>query len=180
MEQQMYSNPYQYGQQPGYVPQQPIQPQGQPQQPIEQEQVSLEGKFLAKQEEVTKEIVSLNEQMKDMTTIHSLLNVIFGVRQRHVEYYHMLMSSMSKLSTEYKKKYASLYHQYKVNSQIKFSSEGAIASQVEGQLADMLQNTALLNTHIKFMEQSIKTLDHMIYGINQKIEVVKLMNGVKF
>jgi hypothetical protein len=159
--------------------QQPVSPQSQTYTNQEQQDENLEDKFLKKQEEVTNEIVKLNENLKDGVSMHDLLNVIYGVRQRHVEYHHTLMGLMAKLSTKYKKRHAELFNFYKTQSQIKYT-DTAINIQCDACLSDMLQNSALLNTHIKFMEQSIKTIDHMIYGVSQKIELLKLMNGVKF
>lgn len=122
---------------------------------------------------------TLNEKMKNINTLPDLLNVIYCQRQDAVDYYHTMLNKLTKREKEYKQAYAVEYNKMKTNAQIRYSTEAAINAQIEANLADMIYITNLLDNHTRYMQDTIKSIDNLIYGINNRLRVEELMEGVK-
>lgn len=132
------------------------------------------------QESWTSKVASLNEKMKNLPGLDELLNVVYAERQNLVEYYSGIMVTMSTLSRNYTKAYAEYYNKLKLGEKgIKYTNEAALNTQIEAQLIDHKEPIQLLNIHIEFLRDTLKNIDGLIYGINNKIRVYELMNGIK-
>ena len=132
------------------------------------------------QESWTSKVASLNEKMKNLPGLDELLNVVYAERQNLVEYYSGIMVTMSTLSRNYTKAYAEYYNKLKLGENgIKYTNEAALNTQIEAQLIDHKEPIQLLNIHIEFLRDTLKNIDGLIYGINNKIRVYELMNGIK-
>ena len=83
------------------------------------------------------------------------------------------------MSKEYKKQYATRYNSYKVNSQIRYNSDTAINAQIASDLADVTYKLSLLENHAKYMQETIKTIDNLIYAISNRIRIEELIQNVK-
>ena len=130
--------------------------------------------------EETSKVASLNEKMKNLPGLDELLNVVYAERQNLVEYYSGIMVTMSTLSRNYTKAYAEYYNKLKLGEKgIKYTNEAALNTQIEAQLIDHKEPIQLLNIHIEFLRDTLKNIDGLIYGINNKIRVYELMNGIK-
>lgn len=122
---------------------------------------------------------TLNEKMKNFNTLPDLQNVVYCQRQDAVDYYHTVLNKLTKREKEYKQLYAAEYNRLKTNAQIRYSTEAAINAQIEANLADNIYITNLLDNHTRYMLDTIKSIDNIIYGINNRIRVEELMEGVK-
>ena len=117
--------------------------------------------------------------MKNFADLPDLQNVIYSRRQDALDYYFGLLSKISYLSREYKFKYSQKYNYYKVQSQIRYSTEAAINAQIDADLKDDKYQIELLDQHAKYMLETIKTIDSIIYAINNRIRIEELINQVK-
>lgn len=66
------------------------------------------------------------------------------------------------------------------SSGIRYTNESAINLQIESQLSAEKESVDLLDNFCKYMKDTISTIDNIIYGINNKIKVFEMMNGLKF
>ena len=71
------------------------------------------------------------------------------------------------------------YNYYKTQSQIRYSSEAAINAQIDADLKDDKYQIELLDNHAKYMLETIKTIDSVIYAINNRIRIEELIHQVK-
>ena len=140
---------------------------------------TYEDKIGAIQEAWVEKIKDLNSKMKSLTTINDLLNVIYSERQNACDYCFGFMNMLSKLNKIYKTEYAKKYTYYKTQSQLRFTTESAISNQIEGDLYDTKEKIDLVESNIKFFQETVKTIDGMIYGVNSKIRIYELVNGIK-
>lgn len=145
----------------------------------QQEGLSYEDKMKGIQDKWTLKIKELNEKMKSLPELDSLLNVVYAERQNACDYYFSLLNILSKLGRQYKAEFATKYNYYKTQSQIRFSSDSAISAQIESDLIDMKEKISFVETHYKYMQETIKTIDNIIYGVNNKIKIYELINGIK-
>lgn len=144
------------------------------------ENITLEEKLQNTREYWTKVIHELNEHMKDLGGLQNLLNRVYSKRQDCVEYLSNLRVVLGKLKLAHKSQYAKLYANYKLNGQLRFSSDSSLNTQIESDLYDINEKINFIATHTEAMIETLKTIDNMIYGISQRIKIYELTNNIKF
>ena len=142
---------------------------------MEQKETNLEEFIANKQAEWGNKIKELNEKFKTISTLSDLTTEIYTTRQDLQEYHKSMLMKCASLNREYKKKYAELYNSYKTTSQIKYTSDQAINAQIAAQLADFNYTMDLMNHHTNYIDETIKTVDNLIYGIKNRIDIEQLL-----
>lgn len=140
----------------------------------------LQANMEQKSEEFLQIIKSLSEKLKDMPDLERLMNELYGHRQDCVDYLQKLMFASSKYSRVIKKKSAEKYKYYKLSAQTLFKSDAAINNQIEVDLEDYCIISDLLKVQIKVMEETLANFDNLGYAIKERIELHKILNGMKF
>ena len=146
---------------------------------MENKPQTLEDYILTHQQQWSAIIADLNGKMKHFADLADLQNVIYSRRQNALDYYFGMLSKISSLSRDYKLKYSQKYNYYKTQAQIRYSSEAAINAQIDSDLKDDKYQIELLDQHTKYMLETIKTIDSIIYAINNRIRIEELINQVK-
>lgn len=146
---------------------------------MENKPQTLEDYILTHQQQWSAIIADLNGKMKHFADLADLQNVIYSRRQDALDYYFGMLSKISSLSRDYKLKYSQKYNYYKTQAQIRYSSEAAINAQIDSDLKDDKYQIELLDQHTKYMLETIKTIDSIIYAINNRIRIEELINQVK-
>lgn len=147
-------------------------------QTTENGKTTLEDYITEHQQKWSDIISSLNNKMKQFADLPELQNEVYAKRQDALDYYHNLLSKISNVSKTYKQQYADLYNKYKTMSQIRYSSESALNAQITSDLRDLICNIELLQNHSKYMLETIKTIDSIIYGITNRIRIEELIRNV--
>ena len=140
---------------------------------------TLEEYIAQHQQQWSNVISEMNSMMKKFTDLPDLQMTIYSKRQNALDYYFTLLYQISAMSKEYKKQYAAKYNNYKVNSQIRYNSDTAINAQIAADLADVSYKLTLLENHSKYMQETIKTIDNLIYAISNRIRIEELIQNVK-
>ena len=140
---------------------------------------TLEDYIAQHQQQWSNVISEMNSMMKKFTDLPDLQMTIYSKRQNALDYYFNLLYQISAMSKEYKKQYAAKYNNYKVNSQIRYNSDTAINAQIASDLADVSYKLTLLENHSKYMQETIKTIDNLIYAISNRIRIEELIQNVK-
>ena len=136
--------------------------------------------YIAQHQQMWSNVISeMNGQMRKFTDLPDLQMTIYSKRQNALDYYFNLLHQVSSMSKEYKKQYAARYNAYKVNSQIRYNSDTAINAQISSDLADVTYKLSLLENHAKYMQETIKTIDNLIYAISNRIRIEELIQNVK-
>lgn len=126
------------------------------------------------------EIISeMNTKLKNFYDIPELQNIVYSKRQDALDYYFGLLSKISLLSKEYKLQYAQKYNAYKTAAQIRYTSDSAINAQIASDLRDIIYKSELLSNHSKYMQETIKTIDGIIYAITNRIKIEELVRDIK-
>lgn len=140
----------------------------------------LQSSIEAREREWLVRVKSLNEKMRNLADIRDLMPELYTQRQICLEYYNNVLRMLSKQQHDYKPKYAQRYNYYKMNSQIRYTSDTAIISQVQSDLSDDIMNIELMNNHAKYIQETIKTIDAIIYGISNRLQLEKIIKGYDF
>ena len=140
---------------------------------------TLEDYILEHQTKWSNIMSEYSTKMKKFSDLIALQNDIYASRQNALDYYFGLLAKVSQLSKSYKQQYASVYNQLKTNSQIRYSTEAALNAQIASTLSELTYKIELLENHSKYMQETIKTIDSLIFGINNRIKIEELIQGLK-
>lgn len=147
----------------------------------EQQPTSLSEKFIALRQEWTREVEEMNAGLKDIVSLESLLNKIYTKRQKAVDMYYGTYGVYSAQLRIYKNQYAQAYNSLKSGqNNIRYTNETSINIQIESQLSQQKEIVDSLKTFIDFIWETVRTIDNIIYGINQKVKIMEIQNGLKF
>jgi hypothetical protein len=147
----------------------------------QQQPQTLEDKFTAMRQEWMNIIEELSNGMKNPPAIDSLLNVVYTKRQKAVELHGGTNAIYGKQLRAYKQKYAAMYNEYKTGEKgIRYTSDSSIQIQIEAALAQDRAVIEQLREFLDYMMETIKTIDNLIYGINTKVTIYKIMNKLDF
>lgn len=161
----------------------PVLPNNNNQQTNTQQQpLTLEEQLNEHRNKWTTEITSLNEMMKTLPKVNDLLDIVYMKRQEAVDYYHSMNTVILKQMREYKRQSLNMFNTIKISGYngVRLPNDSAIQKVVEVELIDEKSIIDLLTNHNNFIKESIATIDNLIYGINQKIKLGEILNGLKF
>lgn len=147
-----------------------------------QQPETLEQKLIHHRENWTAEIKELNEKMKTLPNLDELLTIIYAKRQDAVDYYYSMNNVILNQNRKYKKQAADMFVDIKTKGfkGVRFPTDASIVKVVESELAAEHETIELLSNHNNYIKETISTIDNMIYGINQKIKLAEILNGLKF
>jgi len=145
---------------------------------VSSEQVSYVERFETERNEWTSEIRGISARFKNVEEMMDVQVDLYSKRQQGVEYMHQLMVLQSRLKkswlAEYKKAYDSLLidqdYRYSEKERQRFAEEKTSGSKMK---LDILQ------THVDFFRETIKTIDNMIFGVKHRLEIEDFRRGNK-
>lgn len=160
----------------------PVLPNNNQQTNTQQQPLTLEEQLNEHRNKWTNEITSLNEMMKTLPKVNDLLGIVYMKRQEAVDYYHSMNTVILKQMREYKRQSLNMFNTIKISGYngVRLPNDSAIQKVVEVELIDEKSIIDLLTNHNNFIKESIATIDNLIYGINQKIKLGEILNGLKF
>lgn len=160
----------------------PVLPNNNQQTNTQQQPLTLEEQLNEHRNKWTTEITSLNEMMKTLPKVNDLLGIVYMKRQEAVDYYHSMNTVILKQMREYKRQSLNMFNTIKISGYngVRLPNDSTIQKVVEVELIDEKSIIDLLTNHNNFIKESIATIDNLIYGINQKIKLGEILNGLKF
>jgi len=138
---------------------------------------TLETRFAKERIEWTGKIKDMSDRMKDIFKVSELMVDIYTERQRAVEYYHYLISIFKKVSRAYTKEWSEKYQHYSFKSQVRFPNERTKELQILSEMSDIVEKREEIENHAKFINNTIGTIDNLIYGIKYKVEIEQISRG---
>jgi len=141
------------------------------------EEESLEKRFERERLEWNEKIANISNKLKNVFDIPELMTTIYTERQRCVDYYHYLMDWVIKINKKYSSAYSERYDYYTTKSQIRYPTENAKHNRILTDLHEIVEKREILSNHAKFIDQCIKTIDSIIYGISKRVEIEQISRG---
>lgn len=114
--------------------------------------------------------------LKDIKTVAKAQVDLFGYRQVLLEYSYKLAQVVSKLNSRIKKDGASLLRRYTENTDVRYQANEK-KNLIEGDLSDLNERLEIIEGHRKFIDQTMQTVDHMLYGIRQRIALEEYLRN---
>lgn len=115
---------------------------------------------------------SINTHLSSFNDVEQLALMqpaVLRDRQILIEQKHKIQENYERLNKTLKENMRNLYLNYN-NSDIKKSYQ-AIILLVEGDTAELKERMEVISNHILFLEDTLKTIDHIIYGINYRVRM---------
>ena len=144
--------------------------------PAEQQPVDFAKIFEKERAQWKEKIQVISLQIKSIQTVAEAQVDLFSTRQTLLEYSYNLAQIISKLSTKERKERAKKLKEYTESKDIRYGSNEKTAL-IEGDLAELRERMELVEGHRKYIDQTIQTVDHMLYGIRQRIALEDYLRG---
>jgi hypothetical protein len=136
----------------------------------------MEARFIAEREDWKNKIANLSHRMRDIKGIASVQVDLYSERQILIEYQHNLGQVLGRILSKQKKHRKASLKKYSENNDIKYGANEKTVL-IEGDLSDIAQRIEMIENHRKYVDQTVQTVDHMLYGIKNRIELEKYLNG---
>lgn len=115
-------------------------------------------------------------EMKDIKTLAKAQVDLFSQRQVLLEYSYKLASIVSKLNSKYRIEKSKKLKDYSEKSDIRYGANEKNVL-IEGDISEITEKIELVEGHRKYMDQTVQTIDHMLYGIRQRIALEDYLRG---
>lgn len=115
-------------------------------------------------------VTGMAEKMKDIRKLNDLQTELHSNSQICLEHCHFLMSSLSKINKEFRKKQAKKWDTYMANHDRKMK-QGEASIHVEGELSADKEKIELLEAQIEYFRETNKNIVNMIFGIKYVIQL---------
>jgi hypothetical protein len=120
------------------------------------------------------QVVSLN--LKDIKTVAKAQIDLFGYRQTLLEYSFKLAGIVTKLKSRYRLEKSNKLKDYSERTDVRYGSNEKTVL-IEGDLTLITEKIELVESHRKFMDQTVQTVDHMLYAIKSRIALEDYLRG---
>ena len=142
---------------------------------------SLDEQLTKLQDKWNDNIKLLNNNMKTLVSVNDLLNDVYSYRQEAIDLYYGTLKVLSVRTRDYKVKAANIYNGLKSGQNgLRYTNETSLNIQIEAKLTAEKEVIDLLTNFTNYMKETIQTIDNIIYGINNKIKIHEILNGMKF
>ena len=140
--------------------------------------VSYVERFEKERLEWTEELKNISARFKKIEDLVDVQVDLYSKRQLGVEYIYQLVTLHSRLKrswvTEYKKEYDMLI----LNQDFRYSEKERMRMAEEKTYSSKLK-LDILQSHIDFFRETLKTMDSMIFGIKHRMEIEDFRRGNK-
>lgn len=119
-----------------------------------------------------KRIQELSIRMRNIRELGEVQVDLFSDRQRILEYCHNLGQILSKLNSEFRKRKKDqlVFHSEKSQANYKYGSNEK-STLIDGDLSELKSRIDLVDNQISYMNETSKTIDHMLYGVRSRIQL---------
>jgi hypothetical protein len=121
--------------------------------------------------------IDMSKRIKRFVELPELMVDLYTERQIALEYYHYLMSKMIILNQKFNKDNAERYDYYTTKSPIRYPNETTKNNKILVDLGDQIVMREQILNHSKFILEIKNTIDHLIWGVQKRIEVEKMLKG---
>jgi hypothetical protein len=132
--------------------------------------------FESERSEWKEKIQVLSLGLKSIKTVAEVQIDLFSQRQVLLEYSYKLAQIVSKMGAKERQTRANKLKEYSQNSDIRYGSN-EMKILIEGEVAEIVNKIEMVEGHRKFIDQTIQTVDHMLYGIKSRISLEEYLRG---
>ena len=121
----------------------------------EETKTKISKKFQDRREEISKEIYSNIEKLANLKTLKEAQVNMLSLRQRLLEDTHTILEHITSLRKKYQ------------------ANEKNII--IDGRTSSIKESLEILENQVTFFNESIKTIDNIIFGIKTRLDIEKTL-----
>ena len=133
-------------------------------------------KFEEDRSDWTEKIRTLAIRMKNIRELAEVQVDLYSGRQILLEYVAKLNQVIVKLNSRYRKDRGDKMRHYSENSQVKYGANEKTPL-IEGDLSELKERMDIVESQVEFINETVKTVDFMIYGVRSRISLEEYMRG---
>lgn len=134
----------------------------------------ISAKFQTRRSEVSKEIYENIEKLSNLKTLKEAQVNMLSLRQRLLEDNHTLLEHITTLRKKYRDDRAVEMENVSRNLQIRYqANEKNIV--IDGRTSAIKESLEIFENQIAFFNDSIKTIDNIIFGIKTRLDIEKTL-----
>jgi hypothetical protein len=131
-------------------------------------------KFKEKRSEVSSEILQCVEKMASFKSLKEVQVSMLSLRQRLLEDSHTLLEHLSIIRKKYRSERSAQMENISENLQhrYQYNEKNTI---IDGKTAATKETLDLIENQVSFFNDSIKTVDNVLFGIKTRVEIEKTL-----
>jgi len=131
-------------------------------------------KFQDRRVEVSKEIYENIEKLSNLKTLKAAQVNMLSLRQRLLEDNHTLLEHVTLLRKKYRDERSLEMENISRNLQIRYQANEKNVV-IEGRTSTTKESLEIFENQITFFNESIKTIDNIIFGIKTRLDIEKTL-----
>lgn len=141
---------------------------------MSEEKTKISEKFQTRRSEVSEEIYSSIEKLTNIKSLKEVQVSMLSLRQRLLEDNHTLLENITTLRKKYRKEKAQALEDLSKNLQLRYQpTEKNVI--IDGRTSLTKEYLELFENQSSFFIDSIKTVDNVIFGIKNRIDIEKTL-----
>ena len=148
------------------------------QQTVSSEQVGYVERFESERNEWTERVRGIASRFKNVEDLVDVQVDLYSERQRAAEYMHQLMVLQSRLKKTWIAEFKKVYDSLLVNEDYRYSEKEKQRIAEEKTYPSKMK-LEILQSHVDFFRETIKTIDNMLFGVKHRLEIEDFKRGNK-
>jgi hypothetical protein len=140
----------------------------------EETKSKISKKFQDRRAEVSKEIYENIEKLSNLKTLKEAQVNMLSLRQRLLEDNHTLLEHVTLLRKKYRDERSLEMENISRNLQIRYQANEKNMV-IEGRTSATKESLEIFENQITFFNESIKTIDNIIFGIKTRLDIEKTL-----
>lgn len=131
-------------------------------------------KFQNRRAEVSKEIYQNIEKLSNLKTLKDAQVNMLSLRQRLLEDNHTLLEHITMLRKKFRDEKADVMETLSKNLQLRYQANEKNVV-IDGRTSNTKEYLEIFENQVNFFNESIKTIDNIIFGIKTRLDIEKTL-----
>lgn len=136
----------------------------------------FEEQFSNERSEWTERIRELSVRMRNIREMAEVQVELYSDRQRLLEYAYKLGQILTRLNAKFRADRKNKMVYYSEEHNVRYGANEKTAL-IDGDLSDIKRKIDVVDNHMSFMNETVKTVDHFLYGVKSRISLEEFMRG---
>jgi hypothetical protein len=136
----------------------------------------FEEQFSTERSEWTERIRELSIRMRNIREIAEVQVELYSDRQKLLEYAYKLGQILTKLNAKFRsdRRTKMVYYSEEHNTRYGANEKTAL---IDGDLSEIKRKIDVVDNQMSFLNETVKTVDHFLYGVKSRISLEEFMRG---
>lgn len=136
----------------------------------------FEEQFSTERSEWTERIRELSVRMRNIREIAEVQVELYSDRQKLLEYAYKLGQILTKLNAKFRsdRRTKMVYYSEEHNTRYGANEKTAL---IDGDLSEIKRKIDVVDNQMTFLNETVKTVDHFLFGIKSRIQLETFMRG---